>query len=380
MHTKAKDSITIINKNYPPNHGITGESANELADYLVSKGINVNIIHTNAIYGNAAVGVQPAGNLIEIRSIYNGKNKAIRLLASFAESYLLIRTALKKTTGTIISMTDPPFLIFWSAVLIKKRKWIYWSMDLYPEAFDAAKLVSKNSLLYRWFKRKVYRNPPDYILSLGKLQLDYLQKDYGRAIPGATLPCGIWKQKQNKSNIPEWRQDNSKLYFGYCGNLGEAHSLEFVSEVIRQLDPQKHCFILSVYGSQAKAIERFAENFPVVKKVSRVLKDELSFIDIHLVTLKKEWSHICVPSKAVTAVCTGAMILFCGTADNDNWYYLKGAGWLIDETGDIKKQVVTFIKELAPECIAEKRAAAKTISNNLNELKLKSFNEIASFF
>ena len=125
-------------------------------------------------------------------------------------------------------------------------------------------------------------------------------------------------------------------------------------------------------------LEIFAEDFPVVKKVPAVMKEELLNIDIHLVSLKKEWNHICVPSKAVTAVCTGATILYCGTADNDNWYYLKDAGWLIDITGNIQEQVSVFLKKLTKESEMEKKQAAKAISKKLNELKLHSFNEIAS--
>jgi hypothetical protein len=378
MRIQRQDCITIINKNYPPNHGITGESANELATYLVNKGIHVNVIHTNAVYGNAGLEKKPAGNLIQIKSIYNGKNKIVRLLASFAESYLLVKTALKKTSGTIITMTDPPFLIFWSAVLIKKRKWVYWSMDLFPEAFAAAKLTNRNSLLYKWVKRRVYKTPPHYLLSLGKLQLEYLRKDYSKPIPGTTLPCGIWNPAGIRNKVPAWKEDTSKLYFGYCGNLGEAHSFEFISEVIRQLDPKKHCFILSVYGSGAKMLEKFVEDYPVVKKVPAVLKNELSFIDIHLVTLKKEWNHICVPSKAVTAVCTGAAILFCGTADNDNWHYLQNAGWMIEDTEDLKNQVTGFLLSLTKESLAERKQTAYVISKYLNELKFKSFDEIAA--
>jgi len=372
-------SVTIINKNYPPNQGITGESANELATYLVSKGITVNIVHTNAVYGNAVLAKKPAGNLIQVKSIYNGKNKLVRLLASFIESYRLVKTALKKASGPIITMTDPPFLIFWSAGLIKKRKWMYWSMDLFPEAFEAAKLTNQNSVIYKRFKRSVYKNPPHYIISLGKLQLDFLRKDYGKPILGTTLPCGIWSPNGTGTKVPVWKNDTSKIYLGYCGNLGEAHSLEFISEVIRQLDPEKYCFILSVYGSQAKKLEKFAEDYPVVKKVPTVLKEELSFIDIHLVTLKKEWNHICVPSKAVTAVCTGATILFCGTADNDNWYYLQEAGWLINGSAQLEDQVTIFIQNLTQEALNEKKKSAKAISKNLSDLKTKSFDEIAAF-
>ena len=53
-------------------------------------------------------------------------------------------------------------------------------------------------------------------------------------------------------------------------------------------------------------------------------------IDIHLVTLLQKWDHVCVPSKAISAVSQGSAILFESSELNDNWQLLKDAGWRIN--------------------------------------------------
>ena len=62
----------------------------------------------------------------------------------------------------LITLTDPPLLNYWVARLCRRRRipWIYWSMDLYPEAFAAAGLAKPGGVLYRHFKKELLRSTP----------------------------------------------------------------------------------------------------------------------------------------------------------------------------------------------------------------------------
>lgn len=380
MAQKERLRVTIVNKNYPPNPGITGESANELALWLIQKGHKVKIIHTDGQYAGGGHTTQPSGEVFSIRSVYDGKNKIIRLFASFIESYRLIKKAKTDGEGLLIIMTDPPFLILWSALLLKRRKWAYWSMDLYPEAFVAGKLVTENNFLYKFFKKVVRNNPPSYLIALGEFQLRFLQRDFQANIPSTILPCGINKSViETYHNLPHWKKNDGKIYIGYCGNLGEAHSLEFILTVIELLNPDKYTMILSVYGSKAAAALQFAQTKPGVIITERVERYQLAFIDIHLVTLLPQWNNVCVPSKAVSAACEGGVILFCGNKENDNWHYLQQAGWIIEEGEGMEGSVRTFLSNTSHEAILEKKVLAAEISVNMHSIKKKAFESISIF-
>ncbi len=372
-------SVTIVNKNYPPYTGVTGESANELAEFLIrERNIRVKVVHTKAAYGRRTRDVQGFGEHVEVRSLYNGKQKLLRLFASLLESYFLVRKAVKVSEGPVIVMTDPPFLSFWSSILLKRRTWMYWSMDIYPDGFAAANLTSPQNGFYKYIRKTVYRNPPDFIIGLGRQQVQFLLQQYQTDIPFTELPCGIVEMETGSSH-PEWRTDPSKIYLGYCGNIGEAHSATFVKEVIRQLDPEKHSFLLSCYGLHAEDLKTFAANYPAVHIVDGVKKTELKYIDVHLVTLIGKWNHICVPSKAFTAVCSGAPILFCGTQSSDNWYYLANAAWFIDEDRDMQTQIKQFLNRLSHEELSERKENSMKLYSRLTSLKQKAFNDIADY-
>lgn len=380
MDEKKQIRVTIVNKNYPPNPGITGESANELASWLLGRGAVVKVIHTDGVYAGISNAKRAAGESISLRSIYNGKNKFLRLIASFIESYRLIKKARDAGDGLRIIMTDPPFLIFWSSLLLKKQTWAYWSMDLYPEAFVSGNLVTEKNVLYKQFKKVTRKRPPTYLIALGELQRRFLQNDYKVDINNAILPCGISLNNTTVNNIaPNWRKDDGKIYLGYCGNLGEAHSAAFVINIIKLLDPSKFTMILSVYGSKAQEVLEVAKDKAAIIITNRVERNQLSFIDVHLVSLLPRWNNVCVPSKAVSAVCEGGAILFCGSEENDNWYYLKNAGWFIEDSGTMEPALEKWLKGISKEDIAVKKNEAKKISLNLQEIKDKAFMQIAEF-
>ncbi len=381
MDQQKQHKITIVNKNYPPNRGITGESANELAVWLQDNGFQVKIIHTDGGYAGGEKYTDPAGELIPVKSIYNGKRKLIRLFASFVESYRLIRKAKQKGEGLLIIMTDPPFLILWSALLLKKKKWAYWSMDIYPEAFAAGKLISHRNVLYRLYKNIMRKSPPHYIIALGELQLAFILRTYRVAVPNTILPCGIKKNGTNTTKVttmPYWKNDN-KIILGYCGNLGEAHSKNFLLAVLELLDANKYSLVLSVYGSKAGDVVSVAKNKPGVIITEHVQRNHLKYIDVHLVTLLPEWNHICVPSKAISAVCEGGVLLFCGNKENDNWSYLQKAAWFIEESDKMRSQIKKFLCELTNDEIQQKRIEADKLSLQMETIKQKAFACIAEF-
>src|SRR5690606_23624403 len=99
-------------------------------------------------------------------------------------------------------------------------------------------------------------------------------------------------------------------------------------------------------------------------------------IDIHLVTLRTSWTHIAVPSKAVSAVSLGCPILFCGSPESDNWYLLQKAGWFIPED-NIRLETKLFLQRIHKTDIARKKDEAQLVNRQLQDTFLASYKAIA---
>jgi len=371
----------VLNRNYPPSAGITGYSAFELVEYLKQHGVEVHVVTTSGTYAGGVrceVSIHSA-TIHGVRKIYDGKNKILRLLASLIEGRNLATKAVSLKIGPMIALTDPPLLNYWVAKssLSARIPWIYWAMDIYPEAFAAAGLVKRASSLYRHFKRGSLASTPSHLIALGPNQRDYLQKDYSRLIPTSILPCGVDTIEQ-LAETPAWLPTDNKITFGYIGNLGQAHDPVFVESVIAALDPDQHHFILSVYGTHAARILKYVAKFKHVTILPEVSRTELGFIDIHLASLEPAWDHICVPSKAVSAVCSGSCLLLCATDQGDNWQLLKDAAWWIDPAGSMPTELARFMGSLTPAAVAEKRAKARAICRNLIKMRDAAFADILS--
>ena len=370
----------IINRNYPPQQGITGHSAHELVKYLTSKNIKVSIIHVEEDYfGGPKTNLKYYGKTYKIKTFYSGKKKLIRFLSSVFEGRNLVKKAISINPDIIIAMTDPPLLNFWMSYYSNKMNfsWIYWAMDIYPNAFVSAGLLNKNNLIYKLINKTLIKGYPDLIIALGKKQSEYLNKIYNKKIKSIILPCGITNQNQNtvKFNF----DTKNKIIFGYVGNIGEAHNENFIKSVIHNIHKEKHILILSIYGSKSKEILKLAKDKKNIKIINHIKKEQLSLIDIHLVSLKEKWDHICVPSKSITAVSNGSTILFNCSSKNDNWILLEKAGWRINPGKEENDEIKKFLKKVSFKDVYVKRKYAEIIGEEMRELKKISFSRIYDY-
>lgn len=391
-----KKTLTIINRHYPPNPGITGESAWDLTKYLIEKHqFEVHIVHINGSDDGGGQVREPVGVLHSLSSVYGGKNKIIRLIASFLDGFFLIQNAKKIAANSpIICMTSPPLLPFWASLFLNKKIWALWSMDLFPEAFVAIGMIAEKNFIYRWILKKTYQNPPQKLIALGQKQADFiggnynnkphsnlLLQDEGQNYKWQTiLPCGVIFHQTYENEFPAWRKlADEKIYFGYCGNLNDAHNEDFLIEFIKALNPAKHHLILALYGKKAEKVLEFAENREGISILSNVPRSQLNFIDVHLVSLLLKYTHLMIPSKAVSAVAAGGAILFCGSQESDNWDMLQDAAWLINEQDNLGVQIKHYLVNLSKEDLSDKKQNAQKLNVHLQKMVIDAYEEIAEF-
>lgn len=380
MGGETRTSVTIVNGNYPPMPGVTGESASELAWYLENYGsCDVSIVTLTTGYQGGGGSRDAAGEVHKVKSFYGGKKKLPRLVNSLFAGRALIKKAKSLNSEWTIVMTDPILLSMWAALLLKDKNWILWSMDLYPEALFASGLIGRDGWIGRKLLKWTYSSLPSAIISLGPGQSQYLRSVYASKtleMPIFELPCGLFVDEDSgNGELPEWGNPE-KVTFGYVGNIGEAHDLEFVKEVIKNLDPELHQFILSTYGAKSTELIAFASKFPVVQQTDRVSRDDLKYIDVHLATLESHWTHVCVPSKVVSAVCAGSTFFLKADEKGDNWRLLSGAGVLFENRDDVSQAIQRSIDLTDFHSLSE---MAKLRRIELLKAKAETFQELRDF-
>ena len=375
-----KKNITIITRHYPPNKNINGILACEMAHYLETEhNSTVTILCMDTTASGNKKSVEPAGNVIQLKSYFKKENNFSKLFAIINEGYRLVKKAKEIESDLIICSTSPPLLPFWASVLFKKKNnWALWSLDLFPEMFLANNQLKESSFLYKFLFNKTYKNAPNHLIALGNQQAKHLIEKYKKAIPTLILPAGVvLNQETEKETAPPSWYDSTKITLGYFGNTGIAHNPSFIEKSIELAQAHNFKFVLATYGVHAERVKSFAKNFSCVEHIENGLPQEhLAYIDVHLVSLKSTFTHSAVPSKAVTAISCGRPILFCGNEDSDNWDMLQKAGWLIEEEQPLEKQLNLFFDTVSKELILEKSDLTSSIYSKLQAQVKDTYSNI----
>jgi glycosyltransferase involved in cell wall biosynthesis len=130
---------------------------------------------------------------------------------------------------------------------------------------------------------------------------------------------------------------DAKLAVLYSGNFGRAHSYEEFLALARRLRGTGVRFCFAVRGNRADELRRavrpdddnvsFAEFIPEAE-----LERHLAAADVHLASLRPDWTGVVVPSKFFGSLAAGRPVLFAGSPDASiaRWVRELGVGWVLD--------------------------------------------------
>ncbi len=376
-------TVAVVNQYYPPDKASTGWLAKELVDRLRVEmpGWRVVVIATDATYRGGVAGSETEmdHDIIRLPSGNQLDRKLERLIGSLNEGRRMADAATAEA-DIVISMTNPPLVNYWMGRYAKRRgrKWVEWTLDLFPEAFASAGLIHKNNPIYRYFLRQYTKNFPDFNLFLGPQQRDFVFNTHRKTGANAILTCGI--KTFHRSPEPSWRRENAdKKVIGYIGNLGEAHSADTVEKIVRLADPGRFRFLFSLYGAKSEKLRRNLQGHPAVLWAEGIPDDELPWLDAQIVSLLPEWTHVCVPSKAVSAICAHTPIIYAGVKDADIWQFFKDAGWLIREgnESELLGDLQQALHEIGCEgALEQKRLLAKQLAFDQEDAYHRGFTEL----
>lgn len=281
--------------------------------------------------------------------------------------------ALRYKTDVLIIGTDPILSLLvaipWK-VLRPRVKIAHWCFDLYPDAAIADGILRPGSLLARvsrWLMRVAYSRC-DLIADIGECMRARIRTD----APGAkfvTLTPWAFAEPgaPPAADLAERRElfGGARLGLLYSGNLGRAHSYERTLSLARRLHNAGVEFAFSVRGNAETNLRAAINENRVNGSSGNVqmhgfvaqnrLETRLSAADVHIVTLREEWTGTVVPSKFFGALAVGRPVLFEGSPDSAvaRWIREFGIGWLL--TTESEAAVAAEFEELGrtPTRLAE---------------------------
>lgn len=302
---------------------------------------------------------------IEIRRVWRpGVRQASNLGRLFNAAWMIAAWGLRSLDRTkpdvVIVGTDPVLSVlvtlFWRGFRPSVRL-AHWCFDLYPEAAVADEMLRPRSWAVRVMKsllRAAYRRC-DLIADLGSCMKERLATYRSRAKSVTLVPWALSEPARPVAADPEVRQElfgDARLGLLYSGNFGRAHGYAEFLELARRLRDASVCFCFVVRGNRVEELQkavtpedtnvRFAGFAP-----ESALEARLAAADIHLTSLRPEWTGVVVPSKFFGSMAAGRPVLFAGGQDAAPAVWIRefGVGWIVD-SGNLD-DLATVLRHLA---------------------------------
>ncbi|NCO04476.1 MAG: glycosyltransferase family 4 protein [Alphaproteobacteria bacterium] len=325
----AQKSILIINRVYPPHYGATGRMASDLAKHLAAQGWDVQVLAT----GEKSARYEDQG--VHVRTI-----KAKPLRRSWM-GYCLVWIRLflaalgAKKTSVVITLTDPPLLIFVGAIVakLKRAKHVHWCHDVYPDLLPLFGVRLPRFVMRALHKASRRRmSKCAQIVAIGRcmskrLAMTGVEQSNIRIIPNWSDP-NIFTPADHtlplmkpKAQMPEnmFRDDSPKFRILYAGNIGKAHEVDMFLKAAEALHDHKEIefvFVGTSEGHDRLADERAKMGLDNMKfmpyQPAPYLRTILESGDLHLVSMKDDMAGLLVPCKFYAALAVGRPTLFLG--------------------------------------------------------------------
>jgi glycosyltransferase involved in cell wall biosynthesis len=254
----------------------------------------------------------------------------------------------KSSRPDVVLVGTDPIL---SVLVALPLKWLrpeiqvaHWAFDLYPEAAIADGMLTASNTLVRlltWLLSRAYASC-NLIVDLGLCMRCRLETYGGAGVRRTIVPWALAEAKSPIPPEPDLRLQlfgDAKLALLYSGNFGRAHAYQEFLELARSMRGTGVEFRWSVRGNAVEQLRsELRECDTNVRLQGFVAESELSrhlaAADIHLVSLKPDWSGVVVPSKFFGALAAGRPVLFAGSEDCSvaRWIREYGVGWVLNSS------------------------------------------------
>jgi len=258
---------------------------------------------------------------------------------------------------------SPAVALAWRLTRPRVKR-IHWCFDLFPDTAVEGGLLREGSIplkILTCLFTRIYR-AYDLVLDTGSCQRRRLEA-YGCTSGPTCVPWALTEPPAPlEIDMTERRElfGNARLALFYSGNIGMAYSYDLFLELARAL---RGADMRMVFGVRGKRLEQLKQDvradddnigFAGFAPMDR-LQARLSAPDIHLASLRENWTGTLVPSKFFGSLAVGRPVIFQGSADSAvaRWITEYDLGWVL--TPDT---IDTVARELADLSSAPERLKA----------------------
>jgi glycosyltransferase involved in cell wall biosynthesis len=333
--------VIFLNRFFHPDESATSQLLSDLAVDLASRGVDVHVVCSRQLYGNAAARLPPREVVrgVAVHRLWTthfGRRSLPGRALDYASFYVGAACVLAgrlKRSDIVIAMTDPPLMSIVAAlaVRIKRARLINWLQDVFPEV---ASELDSNPLppfldrrLRRW--RDASLRAACMNVVIGRRMQEFLlrrgvRRDTIRVIENWACAEPGRPRRADESELRASIGYAQKFVVGYSGNLGRAHEYEIFLDAAAALQADAQVQFLFIGGGahmdalRVGAARRGLDNIRFLPYQPREsLADSLAAADVHLVSLLPALEGLIVPSKFYGILAAGRPVLFIGDPDGE---------------------------------------------------------------
>lgn len=375
MCNQIKPSIFIFYHYLPPDDVVSAVHFGDLSAGLAEHGWDVSAFPT--VWGCRDEKARFAGEEqwkgVRIRRLWRPRFRQSSTLGRMLNAgwmisrWSLLAFSRNSRPDVVIVGTDPILSVLvariWKAIR-PKTKIVHWCFDLYPEAAIADGILSAGGLFCRFLYRilgPAYR-ACDVVADLGPCMRKLLIQHAPNAQRVTQVPWALEEPHAPlEIDFPEREAvfGSAKFALLYSGNFGRAHSYDEILRLIVRLAPSGAKLAFSVRGNRESELRRAVAEYgcearfvPFASEAK--LAARLACSDVHVVTLRPEWTGMVVPSKFFGALSAGRPVLFCGSRDSSiaGWIDSYKVGWLLN--AENVEEIAADLLRYADSAVAQK--------------------------
>lgn len=331
--------ILIINQSFWPDVVATAQQAHDLARYLASHGDEVTVVASRSLYGRPRATLAPSETVDGVkvlrvsRNFFSKRGLVTRSIDYFRFNIAcLIKALLLPRQDVVICLTTPPFvgLIGVALRLLKRSRFVLWTMDLYPDLPVEAGIIRRGGIGHRLFRAldSISLRWADRVIVLGRCMRD-------RIVSKGVDPAKVdlvhpWS---DPTEIPAHRPDaggernhyrdqwgiGDRFVIQYSGNFGLGHDVETVSEAMLRLkDDDGIRWVIVGDGIMKPAIEEFVARNHIGNVLLKPYEPRsqlgalIALGNMHLVLMVPGFEGVILPSKFYGVLAAGRPAVFVG--------------------------------------------------------------------
>ncbi len=357
--------VLILNQFFWPDVAATAQHAFDLGKYLRSHGDEVSAIASRSIYGQTGSAL-PEGEVAEGIAIHRvtssvfGKRGVI--FRSFDFLFFNVACLFKAVSlpqhDVVICLTTPPFIALVGIFLrwMKGTRFVFWTMDLYPDVPLAAGVIKRGSIVHWLFDRldRFCLRRADLVVVLGRCMRDKVLAN--GVDPRKLAMITPWADPAEVPNVParrfaesmdsamsrrvtgtdirpvsvtansfrdEW-EIGDRFVIEYSGNCGVGHDVTSVCDAMLALREDDAIRWVIVGGGLAwPKIEDFIRRHRIQNVILRPyqprtrLGDLIALGDVHLVLVADGFEGLLIPSKFYGVMAAGRPTIYVGPEDTE---------------------------------------------------------------